>query len=401
MAASGLASASRHLLGKCCYPQVELAVRADLCAGRPCSLRSDKFKLVTPQLRAVKIPRIQLNYGSGLLNLLTADVQHHARLQGGQAFTGSGYCPQSMGWGKYCTEKFCLGETLKNELTIEVFSPLRAVCQSAGYQFAGHHEKARLTSLGRPGCCSSVGTAKAQLLSGGWQRGSQRYQFQYHARFLLRSAFAQHPLDPYHPAHKHSAITKEDVSVLTIDRDHLDLVLTWEQVNYMVTDLLRKTPPNATGCIACWNPACSPRFRLPPTFSGCLPISNRFRPAGQSDRARGEEGDRFYVVEHGTARITRHIQRRGRAGHSGNRATFGEEALIGGTVRNATVTMVTDSSLMWLGKINLPVCCDPVIKTISLTKSDGLRKKGRSASSTIRLRGEYKHSHIEEAESFP
>lgn len=214
---------------------------------------------------------------------------------------------------------------------------------------------------------------------------------------------AQHPLDPTTP-HKHSAITKEEVSVLAIDRDHLDLVLTWEQAgNYMVTDLSEEDAIERD-----WM-HCLLESRLftqiPPANIQQLFIN--FKPVGAEAGSvivrEGEDGDRFYVVEHGSARVTRNT-------FKGEEELailepgefFGEEALIGETVRNATVTMLTDGSLMWLGKDQFTrLLRDPVIKTIKLAEVEALKQKRQVRIIDVRLKGEFNHAHVEGAECFP
>lgn len=214
---------------------------------------------------------------------------------------------------------------------------------------------------------------------------------------------AQHPLDPTTP-HKHSAITKEEVSVLAIDRDHLDLVLTWEQVgNYMVTDLSEEDSEERD-----WM-HCLLESRLftqiPPANIQQLFVNFKSTEAiaGQVVVREGEDGDRFYVVEKGSARITRNT-------FKGEEELailepgdfFGEEALIGDTVRNATVTMLTDGSLAWLSKDQFTrLLRDPVIRTVTPAEIDGLRQKGTVRIIDVRLRGEFKHSHVETAECYP
>lgn len=292
---------------------------------------------------------------------------------------------------------------MKNELTIEVLRRFEPFVSLPDTHLRDIMKKARLTSLPAGRMLFKRGDSSKlsyYLVAGSVDLSDINFNI---TRVFYFDPLAQHPLDPTTP-HKHSAITKEDVSVLTIDRDHLDLVLTWEQAgNYMVTDLSEEDSAERD-----WM-HCLLESRLftqiPPANIQQLfaNFKSIHAPAGQVIVREGEEGDRFYVVEHGTARITRNT-------FKGEEELailepgdfFGEEALIGDTVRNATVTMVTDGSLMWLGKDQFTrLLRDPVIKTISLTEIDGLRKKGPVRIIDVRLRGEYKHSHIEEAESFP
>lgn len=68
--------------------------------------------------------------------------------------------------------------------------------------------------------------------------------------------------------------------------------------------------------------------------------------AGEPIIKQGEVGDYYYVITDGTARVTRLVELACLEGG----ASFGEEALLCGGTRNASVTMLTDGSLMRLSK---------------------------------------------------
>ena len=65
--------------------------------------------------------------------------------------------------------------------------------------------------------------------------------------------------------------------------------------------------------------------------------------AGQSVVKEGERGDYFYVLASGEARVSNQSETVDITLSPGNH--FGEEALLGNTTRNATVTMLTDGML--------------------------------------------------------
>ena len=75
--------------------------------------------------------------------------------------------------------------------------------------------------------------------------------------------------------------------------------------------------------------------------------------AGDVIIKQGEEGDYFYVITHGRCVVTREtpLNKEGiKLAELGVGDTFGEEALISENRRNATVTTMTDSTVMRLGK---------------------------------------------------
>ncbi len=98
------------------------------------------------------------------------------------------------------------------------------------------------------------------------------------------------------------------------------------------------------------NPAFS---RVPATHYQALleSFSPREVTAGQVLITQGEPGDVFYLLRSGRAQVTR-LAPSGKVvplAEIGPGQTFGEEALLSGAPRNATVTMLTDGQVMCLG----------------------------------------------------
>lgn len=292
---------------------------------------------------------------------------------------------------------------MKNELTVELlrrFEPFGALPET---HLRDILKKARLMTLPAGKMLFKRGDSSKlcyYLVAGSVDLSDMAFNI---TRVCYFDEQAKHPLDMQTP-HKHSAITKEDVSVLTVDRDHLDLVLTWDQAgNYMVTDLSEDSAMERD-----WM-HCLLESRLftqiPPANIQQLFVNFKSMDAvvGQVVVREGEDGDRFYVLANGMARVTRNTFR-------GTEELamlepgdfFGEEALIGDTVRNATVTMFTDGSLMWLSKDQFTrLLRDPVIKAVKSTEIETLRNTRQVRIIDVRLRGEYNHAHIQDAESFP
>lgn len=74
--------------------------------------------------------------------------------------------------------------------------------------------------------------------------------------------------------------------------------------------------------------------------------------SGQQIVKQGDEGDYYYIIRRGRGEVTRDfLSRRGvTIAYLSVGDTFGEEALLSGGERNATVTMETDGLLMRLSK---------------------------------------------------
>ena len=96
--------------------------------------------------------------------------------------------------------------------------------------------------------------------------------------------------------------------------------------------------------------------------------------AGQVVVRQGSKGDHFYILTNGRCRVTRETP-----GNSQNidlaelraGATFGEEALISDEARNATVSMLTDGTLMRLGRDDFQsLLNEPLITSLSHEDAD-------------------------------
>jgi len=95
--------------------------------------------------------------------------------------------------------------------------------------------------------------------------------------------------------------------------------------------------------------------KLPPAKIQSLLM--KMRPfslaAGESVIRQGDEGDYFYTIHEGRCAVTRRQTPDGEdvlLAELGEGDSFGEDALVSNTRRNATVTMLTDGTLMRLAK---------------------------------------------------
>ena len=160
-----------------------------------------------------------------------------------------------------------------------------------------------------------------------------------------------------------------DVQIIRIDRDLLDIMMTWDQ--------LAAFDATRTGRFKTLNPAAPAAEVLPSNWnvmSGVFSVQNlrtgafAFLPAAHIGELlnrfsrvevkaaqvmirEGEEGDYYYVIESGRAQVTRLV-----GGVTVTLAdlksgdAFGEEALVSESKRNATVTMKLDGVLLRLAK---------------------------------------------------
>ena len=212
--------------------------------------------------------------------------------------------------------------------------------------------------------------------------------------------------------HVVTAITTSPVRVLTLDKDYLDLVLTWDQAgNYLVQDLEEDEVLDAE---ADWM-SCL----LQSSLFASIPPANIQQLFAKFEEVKvtadevvvkqGDPGDFFYAVKGGVVRISRRMSSERnitdvvlaelRAGD-----VFGEDALIGDAPRNATVQMVTAGSLMRLDKKDFRnLMQDPVLEFIEYEELEELIAKGEQRIEVldVRLPLEYKQGHIQGSRNVP
>jgi len=95
--------------------------------------------------------------------------------------------------------------------------------------------------------------------------------------------------------------------------------------------------------------------------------------AGDVIVKQGEQGDYYYVLTDGKARVTQSVE----LASLGGGDSFGEEALISGATRNATVIMQEDGQLMRLSKQDFnSLLKEPMLKRLSAEEAQQRIKQG-------------------------
>jgi rhodanese-related sulfurtransferase len=126
--------------------------------------------------------------------------------------------------------------------------------------------------------------------------------------------------------------------------------------------------------------------------------------AGDVILRQGEDGDFFYAIVSGHCQVTREtpLNRDGvKLAELGMGDTFGEEALISGAKRNATVTMLTDGTLMRLGKDDFNTLLnEPMLHWVDYEEARRL-VAGGGRWVDVRLPSEYEHCHFDQSVNVP
>ena len=195
------------------------------------------------------------------------------------------------------------------------------------------------------------------------------------------SAAARLPLAQVQPR-QHTAKARSDCQIVRIDSDLLDILLTWDQLSGIEVVDIDTAAEESTEDDWMTRILQSKSFlRLPPANIQVmfLRMEERLVIAGEVVLRQGEEGDFYYLIKSGRAKVTR----AGKAGaeivlaHLEVGDAFGEESLLSEAQRNATVTMETDGSLMRLSKADfLELLREPALNWVDQTEAEMLVAAG-------------------------
>lgn len=165
------------------------------------------------------------------------------------------------------------------------------------------------------------------------------------------SPAAKHPL-AQGPKRTSTATCLKMAEVLFVDRERLDFMLTWSQTGGVEVQELEHEEQSAEA--GDWMTALlqSPAFfRIPPgniaqIFAAMQPAEYK---AGDTIITQGDAGDFYYVIRSGNvAVVDTSVQPEREIVRLGVGKVFGEEALVSGAPRNATVRALDAVSVMCL-----------------------------------------------------
>jgi CRP-like cAMP-binding protein/rhodanese-related sulfurtransferase len=220
-----------------------------------------------------------------------------------------------------------------------------------------------------------------------------------------RTPDARHALAPVLPRRCAARVATDRIEYISIDSDLLDVLITWAQTGtYEVGDLQAATPAGDDWMTLLLQ---SRAFhRIPP--ANLQAVFMRMQridySAGDTIIRQGEDGDFFYAIVQGRCVVTREtpLNREGiKLAELGIGDTFGEEALISGAKRNATVSMLTDGTLMRLGKDDfVTLLNEPMLHWVGYEEAKGIVAAG-GRWLDVRLPSEFEHCHFEGAINVP
>lgn len=203
-----------------------------------------------------------------------------------------------------------------------------------------------------------------------------------------------------------------EVELIRIDDHLLDIMITWDQLAAQASTS-PETHPEVSAHTD-WS-TMSGAFRLEVLTAGALsqlPPANidallrRFErikvKAGDIVLREGDEGDWYYLIESGRCEVSRVVGGANvpLAELKGGDA-FGEDALVAGSVRNATVTMRTNGVLLRLGKQDfIELLREPLLKRLSREEADR-RVAGGAVWLDVRFPAEYQYDRLPGAINIP
>lgn len=211
------------------------------------------------------------------------------------------------------------------------------------------------------------------------------------------TAQSRFPLDHHRPRQA-SAITQTDIRYIRIDNDLLDILLTWNQnASYMVNEIESDEDEENDWMTQMLRSNIFhriPASNIQAVFMRMEAVSFK---TGENVINQGEDGDYYYFIRKGRCAVNHTSAKTGKviklaeleAGQG-----FGEEALISGAKRNATVTMLTDGSMMRLAKTHFEQLLKaPVLHTVSFDEAKEAIKGG-ALWLDVRLESEHKNVSI-------
>lgn len=229
------------------------------------------------------------------------------------------------------------------------------------------------------------------------------------------SEWAKHPLGKRQPQIT-SATALSPLQLLRIDDDMLDMMVTWDQFSTADAALRaaeKDAAPDAQASVkrvlnsslfSAENLKKGPFAHLPPENIGQLLGRIEVVAVWANDVViqEGDEGDYYYMIESGRAQVTRLVGREEmvladiKAGDA-----FGEEALVSGARRNATVTMKTNGMLMRVRRQDfMELMQAPLLRHLSF--EDALHKVAQGATwIDVRHPSEYRFDKLPSALNVP
>jgi CRP-like cAMP-binding protein/rhodanese-related sulfurtransferase len=204
-----------------------------------------------------------------------------------------------------------------------------------------------------------------------------------------------------------TARAKTDVTCVKVDPDTLDVMLTWDQSGgYDVQEIDNQVAEEEDGDWMAKLLQAKVFHRIPPSNiqSVFMRMETHHFKKGESVIRQGEEGDQFFIIREGRCQVSRKTRKNPEGivlATLGPGDNFGEESLISGGKRNASISMATDGVLMSLSKSDfLEFLNDPLLKWVTYEEGRNMAVDG-AIWIDVRLPAEYQAQHIAKSVNIP
>ena len=213
------------------------------------------------------------------------------------------------------------------------------------------------------------------------------------------------PLANFQPR-QHTANAATECKITRIDSDLLDILTTWDQVGGIevseIDDLSDDQTEQDWMTLMLREKAFLnvPAGNIQAMFMKMEEISVS---SGERVVNQGDEGDFYYIIRKGSAEVTRDSKGGGQITLATLNVgmAFGEEALVSGSARNASVTMESEGSLMRLSAKDFEeLLKEPMLNTVSMETAKGL-VDGGAKFLDVRLEEEFSNNGLDNSINIP
>ena len=213
---------------------------------------------------------------------------------------------------------------------------------------------------------------------------------------------AMYPID-HHQPHRVTAITKTNAAFIILKDEVVENYLALDQVVGLEVDDIDDEQADdwMTKMLCTKTFSAIPPPNIQAMFMRLDSISAR---PGEVIISQGEDGEHFYIISKGKCKVTR------KEGDSGEEkllaelnvgGSFGEEALLSDDKRNATVTMLTDGTVMRLKRSDFEeLLKEPIVNYVDYAEALSLAEKGHMLLD-VRLESEHEKECIEGSINIP
>lgn len=207
-----------------------------------------------------------------------------------------------------------------------------------------------------------------------------------------------------------SARAVRDSEFIAVDSNLLDIMLTWSQTGTYHVEELHSDSNQQEESDDDWMTQLlntNAFHKVPPANIQAIfmRMESVEYKAGDAVIEQGDEGEYFYVIKNGRALVTRSTPANPKGiklAELTSGDSFGEEALISDSKRNATVTMLCKSTLVRLSKNDfISLLNEPIQDLTKFDEAAALVASGKAVWLDVRLPSEYKLSRIKGSQSMP